>query len=303
MNDLQQDVLRLKNERKALILAHFYQDLDIQAVADVVGDSFDMAKRAATSDSDLLVVCGVRFMAESAKILSPHKTVLLPRADAGCVMADMIEPQDVRDLKALYPDAAVMCYVNSSAAVKAECDVCCTSSSAVKIAKALDADTIIFVPDQNLGAYVAQQVPEKRFIYFDGCCPIHHHVTLETLEAMRRKLPNALVLVHPECRPDVVAAANFVGSTSQMIDRVRHGDERAYIVGTEMTITDLLRESCGDKVIYPLATTMVCSNMRKTRLEDVQYALQNNVTRIELTDAELNGARKTLEAMIELGSR
>jgi len=302
MDTISERIQALKREKNAMVLAHLYQDLEIQQIADVAGDSFELAKRAAESDADVLVVCGVAFMAESAKLLSPGKTVLLPRHDAGCVMADMITPDDVAVLRDRHPGAAVMGYVNTSAAVKAVCDVCCTSSSAVAIARRLDADTVIFLPDRNLGAYVAAQVPDKEFIYFDGCCPIHDHVPLKTLETLRRLYPDALIAVHPECRPDVAAAADFVGSTSQMINRVVHGGEAKYIIGTEITIVELLRERVPDKVIYPLATSMVCSNMRKTRLEDVLYALENGVYQVDVPEDTAFGARRALARMIELGA-
>ena len=294
-------IQRLKTEKNAMILAHLYQDLAVQALADVVGDSFEMARQAALSTADILVVCGVTFMAESAKILSPDKTVLLPRHDAGCIMADMITPSDVIALREKHPGAAVMCYVNTSAAVKAVCDVCCTSSSAVKIARSLDAETIIFVPDRNLGGYVAAQVPEKNFVFFDGCCPIHDDITLETTNAIRARYPDAVLLAHPECKPEVAAAADYVGSTSQMIQRVLDGKEQTYIVGTEVTIAELLRERAPEKTIYPLSTMMVCSNMRKTSPEDVFHALQNDVYPVTLSEEELTAARTSLEKMIALG--
>jgi len=177
MNALQQEILRLKKEKNALILAHYYQTLDIQEIADHVCDSFELAKRAKDAKETILVLCGVRFMAESAKILNPEKTVLLPAPDAGCPMADMVEPQDVRRLRAAYPEAAVVCYVNSSAAVKAESDICCTSSSAEKVVRSLPNRQIIFIPDQNLGAFVASKVPEKQIILYSGFCPTHHKVT------------------------------------------------------------------------------------------------------------------------------
>ncbi len=302
MTDLQKEILRLKEAKNAMVLAHFYQDLELQQVADFVGDSFEMAKRAAAADAQLLIICGVKFMAESAKLLSPNKKVLLPRQDAGCIMADMIEPHHVRELRAAHPDAAVMCYVNSSAAVKAECDVCCTSSSALTIARALDAQKIIFVPDKNLGAYVASQVPEKEFVFFDGYCPIHHHITLETVEKVRAKLPDALLLVHPECRPDVVSAADFVGSTSQLINRVLQGDELTYVIGTETTVVELLRNNAPGKIIYALSPTMVCTNMRKTSVEDLHYALDKEVYEVSLPDSEAAGAQRALQAMLTLGA-
>ena len=297
-----QTITTLKQQKNAMILAHLYQDLSVQAIADVVGDSFEMARRAAESAADVLVICGVEFMAESAKLLSPDKTVLLPRSDAGCIMADMITPEDVMALRQQHPDAAVMCYVNTTAAVKAVCDVSCTSSSAVKIAKRLDAQKIIFVPDKNLGGYVAAQVPEKEFIFFDGCCPIHDDVSLDRIATVRTRHPNAAVIVHPECKPEVAAAADFVGSTSQIIDRVMNGSEDTFIIGTEVTIAELLRERLPDKKIYTLSSMMVCSNMRKTTVDDVVHALEKGIHEITLDADVMDKAKITLERMIELGA-
>ena len=210
LSKLQQEILALKEEKGALILAHYYVPLEVQDVADHVCDSFEMAKRAKDAEEELIIICGVYFMGESAKILSPDKKVLIPTADAGCPMADMVTQEDVLRLKRENPNAAVMCYVNSSAAVKAVSDICCTSSSALQIAKAVEEDEIIFVPDINLGSYIAKQIPDKKFIIHDGFCPTHHRLREKDVLAAKTAHPNAKLIAHPECREEVLKHADFI---------------------------------------------------------------------------------------------
>jgi quinolinate synthase len=212
MNELQKKITELKKKKNAVILAHYYQTIDIQQTADYVGDSLELAKRAKEASETLIIFCGVKFMAESAKLLSPDKKVMLPRPDAGCPMADMITPEIIKSLRKKHPDAAVVCYVNSTAAAKAECDICCTSANAVNIVKNIDNDEIIFVPDKNLGSYAAGFAPEKKFIFIeDGGCPIHKNVAAKEAEAKKKEFPKAKFAVHPECEPDVVKLADFTG--------------------------------------------------------------------------------------------
>ncbi len=298
MTSIQDKIRTLKREKNAVILAHFYQTMDIQEVADHVGDSFELARRAQETTGDTIVLCGVRFMAESAKILNPQKTVLLPAPDAGCPMADMVTPEDVRALKAQYPDAAVMCYVNSSAAVKAECDICCTSSSAVRVAKSLKEKRVIFVPDQNLGAYVASKVPEKEFILFHGFCPIHHHVAASDVKASKAAHPDARVLVHPECTMEVLELSDYVGSTAGILEYVSKSKDSEFIIGTEMGVVERLRQTAPDKIVYLLSPRLLCPNMKKTRIEDVLKSLENGVYEIKLPENELKDARACLERMV-----
>lgn len=300
MTSIQEKIIALKHEKNALILAHFYQTMDIQEIADHVGDSFELARRAQTATQPVIVLCGVRFMAESAKILNPTKTVLLPAADAGCSMADMITPEDVKRLRAEHPDAAVMCYVNSSAEVKAECDICCTSSSAVQIAKSLQEQRIIFVPDQNLGAYVASQVPEKEFIFFHGFCPIHHQVKPRDVLEAKNAHPEALVLVHPECTIDVQEMADFVGSTAAILQYVQTSPKNEFIIGTEMGIVERIKQTIPQKSVYLLSTKMVCYDMKKTSIEDVLKCLEQGIHEIDLPEAEMKGAYKSLERMVSV---
>lgn len=300
MTALQQEILRLKEEKNALILAHYYQTMDIQEVADIVGDSFELAKRAQTTTKPIIVLAGVRFMAESAKILNPDKIVLLPASDAGCLMADMITPEDVRKMKEEYPKAAIMCYVNSTAETKTLCDICCTSSSAVKIAKSLPEEEILFVPDRNLGAYVAEQVPEKTFHFYRGFCPIHNVVRKEEVDAARKAHPGALVLVHPECNKEVRDAADYVGSTAGIIRFVEESPLDEFIIGTEIGVVERINKLVVGKTAYLLSHHLTCSNMKKTTIEDVHHALVHMQEVIELGPEVMDKARVTLERMVQV---
>jgi len=299
-NDLQKDVLRLKKEKGALILAHYYQTLDVQDIADFVCDSYEMAKKAKAAQNRLIVICGVKFMAESAKILSPDKKVLLPAMDAGCPMADMVEPQGVLKLKERYPDAAVMCYVNSSAKVKAVSDICCTSSSAVRIAKNIEAKKIIFIPDKNLGSFVAQQVPEKEFILWQGYCPTHERITEEDIQNAKIACPNGKFAVHPECRAEVLKYADFIGSTAEIIKFAKHSPYKEIIIGTEMGILERLIRELPDKKIVSVKSAFVCPNMKKTRLESVRDCLEREDNEVMLDTGEIEAAKQSLDRMISV---
>jgi len=298
--DKQEEIRTLKRENNALILAHYYQPLDVQDIADHVCDSYEMAKRAANAEEETIVICGVQFMAESAKILSPDKRVLIPAPDAGCPMADMVTPEDVLTLRAQHPDAAVMCYVNSSAAVKAVSDVCCTSSSAIRIAKALDAEEVIFIPDRNLGRYVAEQVPEKQFFFFDGFCPTHDKIRESEVLDARAARPEAVFAVHPECREEVLAHADFIGSTAEIIAFAHDTDADQVLIGTELGIVDRLRRELSDKQIYPVTEGFICKNMKKIGLDAVLLALRYGVFEIQMTDEEIAGAKVSLDRMVSL---
>jgi len=295
---LRDEIVRLKKELGALVLAHYYQPLEIQDLADVVGDSYLMAKQAKDAEEETIVVCGVRFMAENAKILSPEKRVLLPAPDAGCPMADMVVAQDVLALRKKHPNAVVMCYVNSSAAVKAESDVCCTSSSAVRIAKALDAKEIIFVPDRNLGHYIAHKVPEKMFHFHPGYCPIHDRVTVEDVQKARDAYPNAVFLVHPECRRDVLEQADFIGSTAEILDYARATSVNEILIGTEMEIVARLSREMPEKKIFSVTSGFVCPNMKKIDLSDLYKSLSEGTFEIHMSDEEIQAAKASLDRMI-----
>lgn len=292
------EILRLKAEKNALILAHYYENLEIQQIADCFGDSFELAKKARAAENPLVIFCGVRFMAESAKILNPAKKVLIPRMDAGCPMADMVTPADVMRLRGEYPDAAVACYVNSSAAVKAVSDICVTSSNALKICASLPQKQIIFVPDKNLGTYVKDKLPEKEILLYSGYCPIHRGVTVSEAKAAKAAHPYALFAVHPECEADVAALADFVGSTSQIIDFCVKSDAASFIIGTERGVVDRLEYYHPEKTYHLLAPSLVCTDMKKTTLSDVLTALRDETGEILLSDEAITGARASLERMV-----
>ncbi len=299
-NNLAEEIQRLKKERNAIILAHNYQVPEVQDVADIVGDSFALSRHAAETDSDVIVFCGVHFMAESAKILSPDKTVLLPVRDAGCPMADMVTAPKLREMKARYPDAAVVCYVNSSAEVKAESDVCCTSSNALKVVESLENKQVIFVPDKNLGSYIASKVKNKEIILWKGFCITHKRVKVEEVQKIRQLHPNAKILMHPECEPEVQKLADFLGSTSAIIKYAGEIPEKDIIIGTEEGILHLLKKQNPDKNFYLLSMGLICTNMKKTRLEDVHSALLNMQHEIHVDEDIRIKALKSLERMLKI---
>ena len=305
MSVVYERIKELKKKHNAIILAHYYQVPEIQEIADMVGDSYGLSKECAETDADVIVFCGVKFMAESAKILSPEKTVILPVMDAGCPMADMVTAEDVKKLRLQYPDAAFVCYVNTSAETKAECDVCCTSSNAVKIVSTLKEKQIVFLPDKNLGRYVAGHVTDKEVITINGYCIVHNRVEADEVKNIMDKYPDAPFLVHPECSDEVVELADFVGSTAQILKRATELDDPIIIIGTEEGILHKLQEQNPDKKFIVAAGDFVCRNMKKTTAEDLLAALEaldagsrENV--IELDEDIRKRAEKSLERMLEL---
>ena len=294
------EIKRLKKEKNAVILAHNYQIPEVQEIADIVGDSLKLSQEAAETSADMIVFCGVHFMAESAKILSPQKKVLLPVLDAGCPMADMITAPLLKAFKEAHPGVPVVCYVNTSAAVKALCDVSCTSSNAVKIVKGLGASKILFVPDKNLAHYVQQLVPEVEIIPWDGFCITHERVSHEDVSQVKAKHPGAPLLVHPECNPIITLAADFIGSTSQIIAAVRGSNAKEFIIGTEMGILHTLRKENPGKTFHLLSPALICYNMKKTGLEDVYLALRDERHEIKLDEALRLDAYRSLERMLAL---
>lgn len=299
-DDLIKEINRLRKERNAVIVAHNYQVDDVQEIADVVGDSLALSRYCAENEAAVIVFCGVHFMAESAKILSPGKTVLLPESDAGCPMADMVTAEDLREAKKQYPNAVVVCYINSSAEVKAECDICCTSSNALKVIRSIPERDILFVPDQNLGSYIAQMVPEKNLILWKGFCATHHRIKAEDARKVKELHPDALLLVHPECQQEVVALADYVGSTKEIIEYANRSDHSKFIIGTEMGVLYKLKKDNPDKTFYLLSPGLVCPNMKRTSLQSVYNALSEMKHRIELDPAVMDGARKSLERMLAI---
>jgi quinolinate synthase len=293
------EIERLKKERNALILAHNYQNDEIQDIADIVGDSLALSQAASTVTAEVIVFCGVHFMAESAAILSPEKTVLLPDETAGCPMADMADAEEVIRWRKNYPDAVVVSYVNSSAAVKAVSDYCCTSANAVKLVRNIPETEIIFLPDQNLGRYVAEQVPEKSIHIWPGYCITHHRVEpAEILEA-KALHPDALVLVHPECRTEVLKVADFVGSTSQIINYAKTSAHSKFIIGTEMGILHCLKKQNPDKSFYLATPGLVCPNMKLVTLSKVLASLKNMAPVITVAPEIRLKAKIALDRMLQ----
>ena len=271
-NQLSEKILKLKKEKNAIILAHLYQIPEIQEIADYVGDSYYLSQVARDAKEDLIIFCGVKFMAESAKVLSPEKTVILPAPNAGCPMADMAEVEDVEEMIKKYPDAFKVCYINSSYEVKALCDASVTSSSALKIIKNIPNKQILFLPDQNLGGYISEFFPEKEFILWRGFCPTHHRITAEDIIKAKEEHPNVKVLSHPECSKEVRDLSDYIGSTSGIINYATECEDKEFIIATEEGVLHQLKKKNPDKKFY-FPEVMVCPNMKKTSLQDVYDAL------------------------------
>lgn len=302
IKDIQQQILQLKKDTDTCILAHCYQTHDIVEIADYVGDSFGLAQKAAQTPAKNVIMCGVRFMAETVKILSPDKRVILPSPDAGCPMAEQLDVEMLAQLKEQYKDYAVVAYINTTSALKTLCDVCVTSSSAPQIVKKMDADKILFIPDCNLGSYIAKQVPEKEFKLINGGCPTHAKITRAEAEAAKAAHPEAKFLVHPECIPAVVELADYVGSTTGIMDYAAKSDAKEFIIGTESSIVQHLQFDNPDKLFYPLSKDLVCHNMRLTTLVDVLNCLRGTAgEEIILDEQTMNGARRCIDEMLRLG--
>ena len=292
-----EEIRRLAKEKDALILVHNYEPAEIQDVADICGDSLELARKAKEADAKTLVICGVYFMAETAKILSPEKTVLIPRPDAGCALADQLTPEMVREAKAAHPGVPFVVYVNSSAATKAECDITCTSANAADVVRSLKEDTVLFGPDANLAAWVRKNVPEKTVITVpeDGGCPVHHKVTVEEVEAARKEFPNATVICHPECSPAVQEASDMIGSTGYMI---RHcGEENEWIIVTECGILHPLKKHYPETIFHGIDA--VCDHMKLITLKDLYETLNEGKNEVIVEKEIADSARKAIERMIE----
>jgi len=295
--ELKQEIRRLLDQHNAILLAHNYQRDEVQAMADITGDSLALAMAAAETDRDVIVFCGVHFMAESAAILAPDKVVLLPRPDAGCPMADMVTAEGLRAMKAEHPGATVVTYVNSSAAVKAESDICCTSSNAINVVNSLDVDEVILVPDHNLGRYIAKHT-DKTCYFWEGYCPSHDRLTVEDVERARADHPDGLFMAHPECPPEILELADHICSTSGMYDFARQNPAQKFIVGTEMGILYRLRQENPDKEFILPTSKLICPNMKLTSLEDVLKSLQTMSPEITVPAEIRDRARVTLDRML-----
>jgi len=291
---------QLKKKRNAIILAHNYQRADVQDAADFVGDSFGLSQKAVSSGADVIVFCGVDFMAESAAVLNPEKTVLMPELSAQCPMAAMITPEALKLEKQKHPEAAVVCYVNTSAAVKAQSDICCTSANAVKVVNSLDEEEIIFVPDRNLAHYVAANT-KKNIIPWDGYCPTHHLILPGDILLEKEEHPDAQVLVHPECRPDVVDLADKVLSTAGMLKYAAQSDAKEFIIGTELGLLHRLRKENPQKKFYPATEYAVCPNMKMNTLGSIIRALEKNEHVIKVPEDIRKKAKQALDRMLDAG--
>ncbi len=302
VHELQGEIMRLKKEKDVCILAHAYQSEPILEIADHVGDSYGLSVQASGDAHSNMVMCGVRFMAETCKVLSPGKRVYLANPVAGCPMAEQLSPASLRELKEQYPGYAVVAYINTTAALKTECDVCVTSSSAVQICRAMPEKKILFIPDPNLGHYVAGQIPEKTFAFWQGGCPRHAGMTRRDVEAARALHPDALLLVHPECRGEVVREADYIGSTTGIMSYATRSDAGEFIIGTEISIVEHLQYQCPDKRFYPLSANLTCPDMRATTLMDVYHCLRGTGgEEILLPEETMEGAGRCIRRMIELG--
>ncbi|KUO73835.1 MAG: quinolinate synthetase [Desulfosporosinus sp. BRH_c37] len=289
----------LKKAHKAVILAHYYQRPEIQDIADFVGDSLQLSQQAATTDAEVIVFCGVHFMAESAAILSPDKVVILPEAQAGCPMADMVDAEGLRAYKKRVPGVQVVCYVNTSAEVKAESDICCTSANAVKVLESLKGKDILFIPDENLGRYAAN-ILDKSLQFWPGYCKTHDRLTKEDILKARREHPLAKVIVHPECRVDVCQEADYIGSTAGLIAYAQNSEKQEFIVGTESGILHRLNQVCPTKEFYLASERLVCPNMKLTTLAKVRDALTTLSPRITVEDKIRVRAKEALDRMLAL---
>lgn len=300
---MEEKIRQLKQQKKAVILAHYYTPDEVQKVADFVGDSYYLAKIARQSDAKIIVFCGVSFMGESAKILNPEKMVLMPDVSADCAMAHMVKDGIIDRMREQYEDLAVVCYINSTAALKCKSDVCVTSSNAVNIVKALPNKNIFFIPDRNLGSYVAQQVPDKNIILNDGCCPIHTEITAQQVQKQKEIHKNALVLSHPECNKGVLDLSDYIGSTADIIKFAQNSDSKEFIICTEDGVKYKLASDNPDKRFYFPDPCPCCKDMKLNTLEGILSVLINEDKKIEVDDSLRKAALKPLERMLEMANK
>ena len=300
MNELTYKILELKKNKNAIILAHCYQNIEIDEVADYIGDSLYLSRMAAKTDADIIVFAGVYFMAQTAKILCPDKKVLLPDLQAGCDMADMINLKQLREFKLKNPGIPTVCYINSTAEVKSECDICCTSSNAVKIVESLHAPKVLFVPDQNLGKWVEKQLGNVEVITYSGYCPIHHNITINEVCKIREKYPDIKLLAHTECKEEVSALADFVGSTTGIMDFVKNSSESKFIIATEKGVVDRLKRDYPDKDFMIIKENLICESMKLNTLQDIYNALNFETHEIKVNKEISNKAHICIDRMLEV---
>lgn len=302
ISNVQNEILKLKKEKDICILAHSYQGREIIEIADFVGDSYALSVKAKTVPNKIVIMCGVRFMAETVKLLSPDKTVILSNENAGCPMAEQFEKDEIEYIKSKNKNLCVVCYINTTTELKTVCDVCVTSSSAVKIVQKLENKDILFIPDINLGTYVKNNVKDKNIRLLHGGCPVHASVTEADILNAKKAHPDALFLVHPECIPNVVKHADYVGSTAGIMDFAKASGSKEFIIGTEQAIVETLQFECPDKSFYPLSVNISCKNMKVTTLVDVLNCCKGTGGEIiELDEETMQKAKKCIDKMIELG--
>lgn len=297
-----QKINKLKKEKNAIVLAHTYQNIEIDEVADFSGDSLYLSRQAAAANADIIVFAGVYFMAETAKILSPDKTVLLPNLSAGCAMADKINAAQLREFKKNHPGLPVVCYVNSTAEVKAESDICCTSANALNVVKSLNAKEVLFVPDKHLGAYAQSQIEGVKVITYPGFCPVHHAITVDDIKDKKLLYPDAKVMVHPECPDAVTQTADFVGSTTAIIKAVKQSKAQEFIIVTEKGVVQRLERDCPDKKFVLINEKAVCETMKLLHLEDILRSLENNEYEIKVDETIAARALKSIDRMISINA-
>ncbi len=300
MSALVSEIRKLKQEKNAVILAHCYQNMEIDEVADYVGDSLYLSQMAAKTDADIIVFAGVYFMAQTAKILNPEKKVLLPRLESGCLMADMINLQQLREFKAKHPGVPVVCYINSTAEVKTECDICCTSSNALKIVKSLNAPEVLFLPDTYLGKWVEEQLGTTKVITYPGFCPTHLRIKPEDITEARKKYPDADVLAHPECHKEVVKLADYVGSTTGIMKYAAESPKKQFIIATEKGVADRLKRDYPQKEFILIKDNIICPNMKWHTLDDIYNALKNEQHEINVEKEIAQNAIKCIDRMLEV---
>lgn len=299
---IQDEILRLKKEKNICILAHSYQSQDILEIADYSGDSYGISVEAMTAPQQTVLMCGVRFMAETCKVLSPQKKVILAAPEAGCPMADQMDKEMIERVLHEYPNHAVVCYINTTSALKTICDVCVTSSSAVQICEKLPQKDILFIPDQNLAQFVAAKLPQKNIRFLEGGCPYHAAMRAEDVQRARAAHPKALLLVHPECPAEVARLADYVGSTTGIMQFAMESSAKEFLIGTETSIVQHLQFDCPDKQFFPLSGELMCPEMKKTTLMDIYHCLNGNAGEVmELPEEVITGARRCIDEMIRLG--
>lgn len=298
--DLIEKINKLKKEKNAIILTHCYQQIELDEISDFIGDSFYLSKKAKITNADIIVFAGVHFMAQSAKLLNPKKKVLLPNSNSGCFMADMINVRQLKEFKSNHPDVPVVCYINSTAEIKAECDICCTSSNALKVVKSLNANKILFLPDTYLGKWIEKQLGNIKIITYNGFCPTHLKIRVKDIENAKIQYPNAKILAHPECHTSVSSIADFVGSTKEIMDFAAKSSEKQFVIATEKGIVDRLKRDFPQKEFFLIKNDIICQNMKWNTLEDIYNALKFEQHEVNISQNVFDRAKRTIERMIEV---